>query len=40
MLKSSGNESNGINKLNLSIKVLKVIARKRGVKNYKNIYKK
>ena len=36
MLKSSGDE---IKKLRLSKKELKVIARERGVKNYKNISK-
>ena len=39
MLKSSGNKSDEIKKLNLSKKEIKLIARERGVKNYKNISK-
>ena len=39
MLKSSGNESDEIKKLNLSKKELRLLARERGVKSYKNISK-
>ena len=37
MLKSSRNESNKIKELGLTMKELKAIARKRGVKNYENL---
>ena len=37
MLKPSRNESNKIKELGLTMKELKVIARKRGVKNYENL---
>ena len=39
MLKSSGNEPDGIKKLNLSKKEIKLFVRERGVKNYKNLSK-
>ena len=37
MLKSSRNESDKIKELGLTMKKLKAIARKRGVKNYENL---
>ena len=37
MLRSSRNESNKIKELGLTMKEVKVIARKRGVKNYENL---
>ena len=37
MLKSSRNESDKIKELGLTMKELKAIARKRGVKNYENL---
>ena len=40
MLKSLGNEPDGIKKLNLSKKELKLIAKERGAKNYKKSFKK